>query len=589
MHESGNDPLSLPTVGKDPLVLGENKILVAATVAAVVLAGSAIAYRHAANISSKDRPRNGLPLEASSVLETHFDVKQNGERAVVSEAGHPTASTSTTAACTFGQEVGITAGSQTKNARSKDRRRRGKDPLKEALKGGKKLKTMAPTGSSAPPAPPNNAAVPSSSLVSTDFDEESLVSAGPSNSFQSLEPGYSPASTHAQSVIPPQEPLSQRSPRKRRQRVKPTATTSTTPETDATVLNVSGHSKTSSEASHSILEAEDEEFAAEEVDETTPNSTQSAHRSYPSQSSLTNTSHSLSSAPSSVTDASELEMEAGGWIPSVSKSRSRNRTRLADVVFEDASLSVNDDKCEEATALGRKGKAREDQEHFTAEASLTPVPPVDLVKDTRVSQHDASEPVDVPPHPPPPSVRADATTDSLNGPMLPPPNGVSSPERNKNTAGRAQTQEQSKSHQEQQQEPNPWNWDGTASGPDPSSASSNSNAHPAHIDDVSNSDLKSGDKDDDMAFLTKPQKLQTNSKPSYSSFSSALLEGGGGVGVGKCRTVAASIAGPSGSSGVAEEVEAMDSGLVSFGVEDGDKEEFTFPTLNPLPSTVAGG
>ena len=150
-------------------------------------------------------------------------------------------------------------------------------------------------------------------------------------------------------------------------------------------------------------------------------------------------------------------------------------------------------------------------------------------------------------------------------------------------AGKAQTQ-QPKSNQEQQQ-PSPWEWDGTAGGPGPASVSSNFNAHPTQIDEVSNPELKSGDKDDEMTFFKKLPELQikgTNGKTSYPSFSSALLEGGGGVG--KCRTMAVSIAAPSGSlsTGVAEGGETMDDS--SFGVEGGDKEEFTFPTLNPLPS-----
>jgi hypothetical protein len=155
MQHSENDPLSLPFASKDAVGV-ENKLFVAATVAAVVLAGSAIAYRHAAsNHGSTKR----LFWRDSQGFEEKSENEKNVEGTVDPDAmaGLRTVSTSTTTYAT-GQELEYNSTNSTggnKSSRSKDRRKRGKDPLREALKSGKKLKSFPNSaGSSSTPSSP---------------------------------------------------------------------------------------------------------------------------------------------------------------------------------------------------------------------------------------------------------------------------------------------------------------------------------------------------------------------------------------------------------------------------------------------------
>ncbi|PPQ70427.1 hypothetical protein CVT24_013177 [Panaeolus cyanescens] len=157
MQDGGERSLSLPLPSQS--VLGEvasaaasglnagssgsseNRIFVVATLAAIVLAGSAFAYRarpHAASLSKND-------LVASSVRDSQRDGTDSTPRVVPGGKGKDPQGSSTPP-----QET--TETKESKSSRSKDRRRRGKDPLKDVLKNPKKLKSLATaTPSSTPP------------------------------------------------------------------------------------------------------------------------------------------------------------------------------------------------------------------------------------------------------------------------------------------------------------------------------------------------------------------------------------------------------------------------------------------------------
>ncbi|KAF9042879.1 hypothetical protein BJ165DRAFT_202887 [Panaeolus papilionaceus] len=119
----------------------ENRIFVVATLAAIVLAGSAFAYRarpHAAVSSKND-------LATSSLKGTHHGSTDSQPRVVTGGKGKLPEGSSLTPMETLDAK-------ESKTSRSKDRRRRGKDPLKEVLKNPKKLKSLATsTPTSTPP------------------------------------------------------------------------------------------------------------------------------------------------------------------------------------------------------------------------------------------------------------------------------------------------------------------------------------------------------------------------------------------------------------------------------------------------------
>lgn len=104
---------------------GDSSFLVAATLAALVLAGSALVYRksfeqhpeHEKLTHTSDQPTpHDMDTEKNQPLDGHRYADPNG-------------------VMTHDPDL-----KESKSSRSKDRRRRGKDPLKEILKGGKKLK-----------------------------------------------------------------------------------------------------------------------------------------------------------------------------------------------------------------------------------------------------------------------------------------------------------------------------------------------------------------------------------------------------------------------------------------------------------------
>ena len=111
---------------------GDSSLFVAATLAALVLAGSALVYRK----TCEQRPERGKltqPFQQSTPDD--MDTQKHQPLDVHSYADSPSPTHST-------HDLDS---KESKSSRSKDRRRRGKDPLREILKGGKKLKSTPPT------------------------------------------------------------------------------------------------------------------------------------------------------------------------------------------------------------------------------------------------------------------------------------------------------------------------------------------------------------------------------------------------------------------------------------------------------------
>ena len=348
MQNDKTDPLSLSFASKDAAVL-ENKLLVAATVAAVLVAGSAIAYRQAAVNSDVLRR---LFRHDPQILE-----KKLGNEKIVEGTVHPdamvplpTASTSTTTYT--GQELEYDPAHTTgtnKSSRSKDRRKRGKDPLKEALKSGKKLKT--PPGSSSTPSSPK----PSAALLSPGSIGRGKQVGENLDLYLAFEAGSSLADLRTHTVDSSQALSdSQRNPTKRRQRE------SSPSRFDAPTMHLSatGHYRDTSDVSQPSRfthEGEDGLASADFPGE----SNYRLHAHLQSQDSLTQSSLSHPRSPSSLADFSEAEPEDGGWTTSASKSRPRQRARLSDVVFGDVRTGHDggENKTEVGLAMG-KGKAR---------------------------------------------------------------------------------------------------------------------------------------------------------------------------------------------------------------------------------------
>jgi anthranilate synthase / indole-3-glycerol phosphate synthase / phosphoribosylanthranilate isomerase len=106
---------------------GDSSFLVAATLAALVLAGSALVYRK----SFEQQPeREKLTHTSDQPTPDDMDTEKNHLL-----DGHKYADADGVSLITYDPDS-----KESKSSRSKDRRRRGKDPLKEILKGGKKVK-----------------------------------------------------------------------------------------------------------------------------------------------------------------------------------------------------------------------------------------------------------------------------------------------------------------------------------------------------------------------------------------------------------------------------------------------------------------
>ena len=104
---------------------GDSSLLVAATLAALVLAGSALVYR-----KTFEQQPESEKLTHTSEQPTPDDMDTEKNQPLDIHRNADVSSTSTL----------DPDSKESKSSRSKDRRRRGKDPLKEILKGGKKVK-----------------------------------------------------------------------------------------------------------------------------------------------------------------------------------------------------------------------------------------------------------------------------------------------------------------------------------------------------------------------------------------------------------------------------------------------------------------
>lgn len=106
---------------------GDSSFFVAATLAAIVLAGSALVYR---KTFEQQPEREKLTHISEQPTPDDMDAEKNQPL-----DGHRYADSDAVSLTTHDPDS-----KESKSSRSKDRRRRGKDPLKEILKGGKKVK-----------------------------------------------------------------------------------------------------------------------------------------------------------------------------------------------------------------------------------------------------------------------------------------------------------------------------------------------------------------------------------------------------------------------------------------------------------------
>ena len=111
----------------DALPVADSSLFVAATLAALVLAGSALVYRQTYEQRGKLTQPSEQFTPGDADAEKHQPLDAHSDATGASSSAHDPDS------------------KDFKSSRSKDRRRRGKDPLKEILKGGKKLKSAATT------------------------------------------------------------------------------------------------------------------------------------------------------------------------------------------------------------------------------------------------------------------------------------------------------------------------------------------------------------------------------------------------------------------------------------------------------------
>ncbi|KAF9554794.1 hypothetical protein CPC08DRAFT_162378 [Agrocybe pediades] len=177
MQDGEHDALHIPGFGdaSNNVTVGNNgnKLLIAATLTAIFLAGSAMVYRSRSMYSSSTMP----PLFSTTSQKadeqaTSSKDAQKGKREVRHADGEgeepsdgaesnngPSASVLPAKSNNEGESSG-----QSKSARRKERRKRGKDPLKEMQKGGKKLKALVPNTSGSATKDP--AAVPLTSVKS---------------------------------------------------------------------------------------------------------------------------------------------------------------------------------------------------------------------------------------------------------------------------------------------------------------------------------------------------------------------------------------------------------------------------------------
>ncbi|KAF8154700.1 hypothetical protein B0H34DRAFT_717529 [Crassisporium funariophilum] len=174
MHDGEHDALP---VGADSN--GDNRVLVVATLAALVLAGSAFVYRaRFPHIGRSGREQRSIGMLENTASVLHHDLDDEAD----AREGHEIDTE---------HELGASGSSmpndaeskESRSSRKKDRRRRGKDPLKEIFKGGKKLKGATSQTSSSGKndatdsqnnsTPSSSSALPPSSSASSSFSRSS--------------------------------------------------------------------------------------------------------------------------------------------------------------------------------------------------------------------------------------------------------------------------------------------------------------------------------------------------------------------------------------------------------------------------------
>ena len=147
MHHADHDALPLSLDGTDATI--NNRMLVVATLTALLVAGSAMVYRARPFLHSA--VSNIATSERESTQDRELDLKLKGKAAglkgnAVGEDGVDVQGAENTGptppALSTNPVVDLETSKDSKSSRSKDRRRRGKDPLKEILKGGKKAKLL---------------------------------------------------------------------------------------------------------------------------------------------------------------------------------------------------------------------------------------------------------------------------------------------------------------------------------------------------------------------------------------------------------------------------------------------------------------
>lgn len=596
MQNDRSDHLSSPFTLQDAPSLGENNVFVAATLAAVVVAGSFMIYRHATTASSKEHPPKEPLLEATSGLESQQDVKRTGVGAAPLDAGADIATASTSIAsakaCRQGEGDAGANTASVKNPRSKERRRRGKDPLREVLKSGKKLKSFAipsmPSSSTSMFTSPDLPSAPfNPDLSSTRKEQRSPDSAGSSTSFQSPQPNSSSPlpSVQPQTMLTSLRPsFSRRNSDKRRQREESVVIISSSTRSE---YELPGHTRTMLDVSHISRSSHegyngDEEFEREDEVLSRGRYNQHTHQQNSSQTSLTQSSlsHSFSRPPSSLADISEIGAEDDGWITKGPKDRSRSRVQFSNEMFGAEHLNMENKWEENQLWQG------EDQEMPTSgprsTSELTSQDSMGRPDDKSTNVEKASLcPPATPPRPQSNAHDAPHQGVSFPNPMLLSPNVIRSPEKNKNKVRKPQTQQKNENKRS-------WEWvahfDNELS---PKSVVSSIND-----DENDKTPINEGErKENENEGWEKPPMLLPKGKSgaSYESFSSALVEGGEKVLIGQCRTVAVSVnmLGTSTSgSGLAGGNENCGS---SLGTDDSrDQKEFTFPTLNSTSPTAVG-
>ena len=159
MQDSEHDALHIPGLGEasSSAVAGENgnKLLVVATLAALFFAGSALAYRNRSLyfsstttplLSVPQQKDNGSPALSKSTQKKKSDSQLEDAEANEQNSDAPGSASMVSSSTSSATLIhGMESTNQSKTSRRKDRRKRGKDPLKDMLKGGKKFKALAPS------------------------------------------------------------------------------------------------------------------------------------------------------------------------------------------------------------------------------------------------------------------------------------------------------------------------------------------------------------------------------------------------------------------------------------------------------------